>query len=421
MKKSQTLGRPGSITLHSVALATFLGLASGTAIIMLLRPFTNTVHSAVFLLLTLAVSIFAAEIVFNRAHRKPNTGLDWTHWQPSLSRVAYKYGGLLFILAAFGFFYWLLPEYRGSFYYPFYEMLRITIGPFLLLAFFYLYFVDGRMLEPYDTLWKLGQAITFHREQWAWGEIGAYLRGWLVKGFFLPLMFVYLCMDIDKLSTLNVLHAHSFKQFFDITFFGLLFVDVTVASLGYMSSLRLLDTHIRSSEPTMIGWLVALICYEPFWSLINAQYLNYDSGRPWGVVFWDMPIIYGLWGGVILLLTGIYVWATVYFGARFSNLTHRGIITNGPYRYTKHPAYLAKNLSWWLISMPFIIHDGQVSETIRHCFLLLLVNGIYYIRAKTEERHLSKDPVYIAYALWIEKNGLFRHRWFTRRQTSVSK
>jgi len=156
----------------------------------------------------------------------------------------------------------------------------------------------------------------------------------------------------------------------------------------------------------MLGWLVALICYEPFWSLINAQYLNYDSGRPWGVVLWDMPIIYGLWGGAILLLTGIYVWATVYFGARFSNLTHRGIITNGPYRYTKHPAYLVKNLSWWLISMPFIIHDGQISESIRHCLMLLLVNGIYYIRAKTEERHLSKDPVYNAYAKWIETNGL---------------
>ena len=41
--------------------------------------------------------------------------------------------------------------------------------------------------------------------------------------------------------------------------------------------------------------------------------------------------------------------------ARFSNLTHRGIITNGPYRYSKHPAYLAKNLSWWLVSMPFMI------------------------------------------------------------------
>lgn len=37
----------------------------------------------------------------------------------------------------------------------------------------------------------------------------------------------------------------------------------------------------------------------------------------------------------------IYAWATIMFGGRFSNLTHRGIITNGPYPWTKHPAYRA--------------------------------------------------------------------------------
>ena len=93
----------------------------------------------------------------------------------------------------------------------------------------------------------------------------------------------------------------------------------------------------------------------------------------------------------------VYVWATIAFGARFSNLTHRGIITNGPYRYTKHPAYLAKNLSWWLISTPFML-TGSVEGTLRRCLLLGLLNLIYYFRAKTEERHLSLDPVYQRYA-----------------------
>ena len=30
------------------------------------------------------------------------------------------------------------------------------------------------------------------------------------------------------------------------------------------------------------GWLGALVCYEPFWSLIGNQYIAYDSGRGWG-------------------------------------------------------------------------------------------------------------------------------------------
>jgi protein-S-isoprenylcysteine O-methyltransferase Ste14 len=177
--------------------------------------------------------------------------------------------------------------------------------------------------------------------------------------------------------------------------------------MTYAMSLRATDTHIRSTEPTAVGWLVALICYQPFWSLIGRQYLDYDTAPPWGARFAAIPWLYTLWGCVILGLVAVYAWATIAFGARFSNLTHRGIITVGPYRFTKHPAYLAKNLSWWLISVPFVV-DADLAQTIRRCTLLLLLNSIYYLRAKTEERHLSLDPVYVQYARWIEHHGLLR-------------
>ena len=147
------------------------------------------------------------------------------------------------------------------------------------------------------------------------------------------------------------------------------------------------------------------MCYQPFWSLISRQYIDYDTGLSWGAWLHDTPWLYDLCGCVILFLVAVYVWATIAFGARFSNLTHRGIITNGPYRYTKHPAYLAKNLSWWLISMPFML-SGSVEATLRRCLLLLLLNLIYYLRAKTEERHLALDPVYQRYVEWIDAHGL---------------
>ena len=172
-------------------------------------------------------------------------------------------------------------------------------------------------------------------------------------------------------------------------------------------SFRLTDTHLRSVEPTMLGWAVALICYQPFWGLIGNQYLSYDNGNTWGQWLWNTPILYGIWGSLILGLVAIYGWATVCFGARFSNLTNRGIITNGPYALTKHPAYLAKNLSWWMISIPFLAH-GSVTDAIRNCLLLLGLNLIYVLRAKTEEWHLSKDPDYVTYAKWIESHGALR-------------
>jgi hypothetical protein len=34
------------------------------------------------------------------------------------------------------------------------------------------------------------------------------------------------------------------------------------------------------------------------------------------------------------------------------------------------------------------------------------VNLIYYLRAKTEERHLQQDQAYKAYLAWIERNGI---------------
>ncbi len=43
----------------------------------------------------------------------------------------------------------------------------------------------------------------------------------------------------------------------------------------------------------------------------------------------------------------------------------------------------------------------------RNCLLLVGVNIIYFLRAKTEERHLSRDPAYVEYSNWIESNGLY--------------
>ena len=117
------------------------------------------------------------------------------------------------------------------------------------------------------------------------------------------------------------------------------------------------------------------------------------------------PTLRALWGSVILLLVFVYAWSTVVFGLRFSNLTNRGIITAGPYRFTKHPAYLAKNISWWLVSMPFLSESGG-SEAIRHCLLLACLNFIYFLRAATEERHLKTDAAYVEYDRWIKNNGV---------------
>jgi protein-S-isoprenylcysteine O-methyltransferase Ste14 len=271
----------------------------------------------------------------------------------------------------------------------------------------YLYWVDRRMAQPLDGLWQFGRLVLGRWQGLDLRLIGQHLLGWLVKGFFLPLMFTYFCDNLNKLLHYDLKLLHNFQGLYDWAYFFMYFIDVSLVSMTYLMALRATDTHIRSTEPTMFGWVTALVCYQPFWSLISRQYIDYDTGLSWGAWFGNLPWLYELWGCMILSTVALYVWATIAFGARFSNLTHRGIITNGPYRYTKHPAYLAKNLSWWLISTPFLL-SGGVQATLRRCLLLGLLNFIYYLRAKTEERHLSLDPVYRSYADWIDAHGLLR-------------
>jgi hypothetical protein len=91
---------------------------------------------------------------------------------------------------------------------------------------------------------------------------------------------------------------------------------------------------------------------------------------------------------------------------RSSNLTNRGIITNGVYRFCKHPVYLAKCIAWFVIWLPPLMGDTILGGA-RLTLLWGCVCGIYLLRGRVEERLLSDDPDYVAYALWIDRHGLF--------------
>lgn len=74
----------------------------------------------------------------------------------------------------------------------------------------------------------------------------------------------------------------------------------------------------------------------------------------------------------------------------------QGIISSGPYAFLRHPAYVCKNISWWLIAVPWSMHDGA-SMAFKRCVRLGLINLVYCARAKTEEAHLLRDPAYVDY------------------------
>jgi len=389
------------------ALTGVLGLAGLTlslAGLVLYEPNVGATPRAVLVCLATAVPMAAMRLLVLLRESPGRTSQRPIAWR----RVAVKLLGLYSVYALIALGYWLFPEYGGSFYDSYYFVLFRVWPGLAVLAIPYFFWLDGRMDNPVDGCWHAGMAVLGQWSQGSTEALGQLIRGWLIKAYFLPLMFIYTVDSIGNIvygiESGALFDAH---RWYDFSYHLIFMVDLVFACIGYSLALRLFDNHIRSAEPTMLGWTVALVCYQPLWNLIGGQYLAYNpDGSGWGARLSGL-LLADIWPIVILVLLGFYVWATITFGLRFSNLTHRGILTNGPYRFTKHPAYIAKNISWWLISVPFIV-SGSVFDAVRNCMLLLMLNTIYYLRARTEERHLSQDPVYVQYALWIEQNGWFR-------------
>jgi protein-S-isoprenylcysteine O-methyltransferase Ste14 len=407
-RPSATVSCPESATHWLTALAGLLGFICSVSLLKIFQPFGDKiVYSAMFVMGFTAAAIFLVDILGQKVHRRASTGIDFGYDDPSWERASIKFAGLSGSLGFVAFLYWLFPEYHGSFYDNYYHLLGNLLPGWFALALPYIYFVDRRMKKPQDGYWQMGNVMLGRWSKVDTVVIGQHLLGWLIKGFFLPLMFIYMCNDLSRFLAYDLVRLEDPKNWFDFIYDQLYFIDVGLVAMGYLMSLRITDTHFRSAEPTMLGWTVALVCYQPFWSLIGRNYLAYDGGYTWGTWLASSPAVQGIWGACILGLTATYSWATIVFGARFSNLTHRGIITSGPYRYTKHPAYLAKNLSWWMISVPFLL-QVSAAETLRHCLLLVGLNLIYLMRAKTEEWHLSRDPDYVRYAQWMEEHGFLR-------------
>lgn len=360
-------------------------------------------------LMAIAVPIGLADLFWNKVHRRPSAGLDGPGDEPlseRLPRVAVKLLGLWLTLSVVIVAYWALPEYSGDFYDPFYDLVRLIAPAFALGSIPYFFYVDRRMRDPYDGYWLSGQMLLGRvpDEPGDLQKLKHHALGWIIKAFFLPLMTVFMLGNIQWMTENDIGRALSpdgFWWWLQLAFF----LDVAYATIGYMMTLRLLDTHIRSANPLLLGWVVALICYPPFWKLIEGQYLRYSGSENWEFWLSGSPFLYTMWAIAMLAVIFVYSWSTVAFGLRFSNLTHRGIITNGPYALSKHPAYICKNLFWWMSAMPFLATNGW-QFAVKGCLLLGLVNMIYFLRARTEERHLAEDPVYVAYAAWISEHGL---------------
>jgi len=241
----------------------------------------------------------------------------------------------------------------------------------------------------------------------------------LVKVYFTPMMVMWLmgaCVEavshvvaIAAESTAADLYAVFNQHGFWIVMKTIFFVDLLVFTVGYLVEVPRLGNVIRSVEPTLLGWAAALLCYPPFntvtGKILGSQATDFPQ--------FDHPTLHIGLNALLLLLMAIYAWASVALGFKASNLTHRGVIATGPYALVRHPAYVCKNMAWWIGSIPAVSLAFGASpwQGLLAVASVASWNMLYVLRALTEERHLrgvdGEYAVYAAQVRWRFIPGLY--------------
>lgn len=220
----------------------------------------------------------------------------------------------------------------------------------------------------------------------------------LLKFFFAPLMINWCLNHVADMANsvvqlLDGLHdGVRGRELFDTWLFWacfqlILFVDTLLFTLGYIIEIPALRNRIKSVDPTFFGWFICLACYPPF-NDFTSRWLEWQSS--------DFPhfednAVHYVANTALLAALAIYSWASIALGFKASNLTNRGIVSRGPYKYVRHPAYVAKNCAWWIGAMPHlytVFTTGTASDAAYSVIALAGWSLIYALRAITEERHL---------------------------------
>ena len=221
----------------------------------------------------------------------------------------------------------------------------------------------------------------------------------LLKFFFAPLMLNWCLMHVADMSgrTLelisNLKDGITGRALFDGSLFWacfqlILFVDTFLFTIGYIVEVPALKNRIRTVDPTFFGWFICLACYPPFNGFTEQYFFEWQSTD---FPRYETTTLHFIANISILVLMAIYSWASVSLGFKASNLTNRGIVSRGPYAFVRHPAYITKNLAWWIGALPTLYLQYAMGNVRGFWYALFALTGwstIYLLRAITEERHL---------------------------------
>ncbi len=325
---------------------------------------------------------------------------------------------MVLIWGAFGL-YWLFPfaevqhtmdyglEYSGAYnfdsfkLFSFNELNGLTLTPnFTFLVLFYLACLYSIVAIPVLLRKKGASKFQMVLNGIKNKEYGKKFKNTLlffgVKYFFIPLMVPATISSLANVGALVLAPKAGMEQgwmiYFNMQIYPILVYLIMAIALGYYSFGYLIESErlnskIKSVDSTVFGWVVALICYTPFYTLVNFVIPKWSHDFTY---FINEQITFAVRLGLVLV--GFFkIWSIATLGAKCSNLTNRGIVTHGPYRWVRHPHYLSKLIVWWVCFLP---------EMTQHWWTIggmIFWSVIYVLRAQTEEQHLLSDPDYVAY------------------------
>jgi protein-S-isoprenylcysteine O-methyltransferase Ste14 len=225
------------------------------------------------------------------------------------------------------------------------------------------------------------------------------LRVFSVKLLYIPLMYlaafhygIGLYYMFSEFSW-SAIQSSSGIEIFNYTLYPIgvwlaMWLALVVYLFGYIIESHRFKNTILSVDSTWFGWGITLICYVPFYPFF--AYVLPNAAQDFA--FYKTSEITALVRVVLLLILTIKTIAIFNLGLKSSNLTYRGIVTHGVYRYVRHPHYSTKLLLWWI---------GLIPSAWQHPWLmgpLFFWTMVYYWRALTEEAHLKRcDPAYTRY------------------------
>jgi len=234
------------------------------------------------------------------------------------------------------------------------------------------------------------------------------ILAWLVKLFFVPLMISWISKtffivlnkiyywfnntDLILDSAIYFINNYLFLTLLPV----IILIDLLYFTIWYLLESKYLNNKIKSVEPTLFWWVIALICYPPFSNSINDILWWYSTNFP----EFNNIIAHITINILFIIFFILYTSASVSLWFKASNLTNRGIVSKWLYKYVRHPAYICKNI-WRTIWITPILIASIISFNIKTTILILISTIwwwlVYYYRAMTEEKHLEKDIEYRKY------------------------